>query len=119
MSDSSGRCCFWPASFEDAHTFFSSISDAHADHITGTHLLKEKVEGVKSVISESSGAKADVKIGSGDRIVFGSRYVEARATPGHTEGCFSYVADDESFVLTGDPRVWAHRLSRRFGRNTL
>jgi sulfur dioxygenase len=82
--------------------FFSSISDAHADHITGTHLLKEKVEGVKSVISESSGAKADVKIGSGDRIVFGSRYVEARATPGHTEGCFSYVADDESFVLTGD-----------------
>jgi sulfur dioxygenase len=102
MSDSSGRCCFWPASFEYAHTFFSSISDAHADHITGTHLLKEKVEGVKSVISESSGAKADVKIGSGDRIVFGSRYVEARATPGHTEGCFSYVADDESFVLTGD-----------------
>jgi sulfur dioxygenase len=83
-------------------TVVSSISDAHADHITGTGLLKEKVEGVRSVISEASGAKADVKIGSGDRIVFGSRYVEARATPGHTEGCFSYVADDESFVLTGD-----------------
>lgn len=79
-----------------------SFSDAHADHITGTHLLKEKVDGVKSVISEASGAKADVKVSSGDRIMFGSRYVEARATPGHTEGCFSYVADDESFVLTGD-----------------
>jgi sulfur dioxygenase len=82
--------------------YFSSISDAHADHITGTHLLKEKIEGVKSVISEASGAQADVKIGSGDRIVFGSRYIEARATPGHTAGCVSYVADDESFVLTGD-----------------
>eukprot|EP00980_Cylindrotheca_fusiformis_P013488 scaffold3437_cov113-Cylindrotheca_fusiformis.AAC.55 len=75
---------------------------AHADHITGTHLLKQKVEGVKSVISEASKAQADIKINPGDRIMFGSRYIEARATPGHTEGCVSYVADDKSFVLTGD-----------------
>lgn len=75
---------------------------AHADHITGTHLLKQKVGGLQSVISEASGAKADVKIGPGDKIVFGSRSLEARATPGHTAGCLSYVADDQSFVLTGD-----------------
>ena len=75
---------------------------AHADHITGTGILKKQVEGMKSVISEASGADADVKISSGDRILFGSRFIEARATPGHTEGCFSYVADDQSFVLTGD-----------------
>lgn len=25
-----------------------------------------------------------------------------RNTPGHTEGCACFVADDESFVLTGD-----------------
>eukprot|EP00429_Kryptoperidinium_foliaceum_P091454 CAMPEP_0176192142 /NCGR_PEP_ID=MMETSP0121_2-20121125/4821_1 /TAXON_ID=160619 /ORGANISM="Kryptoperidinium foliaceum, Strain CCMP 1326" /LENGTH=246 /DNA_ID=CAMNT_0017530825 /DNA_START=189 /DNA_END=929 /DNA_ORIENTATION=+ len=75
---------------------------AHADHITGTHLLKQKVEGMKSVISEASKAAADVKIGSGDRIMFGSRFLEARATPGHTEGCVSFVADDQSFVMTGD-----------------
>lgn len=75
---------------------------AHADHITGTHLLKTKVDGMKSVISEASKAAADVKIGQGDRIMFGSRFVEARATPGHTEGCFSFVADDQSFVMTGD-----------------
>jgi sulfur dioxygenase len=75
---------------------------AHADHITGTGLLKQKVEGLQSVIAESSGAQADVKIGARDRVVFGSRFIEARATPGHTLGCVSYVADDQSFVLTGD-----------------
>lgn len=75
---------------------------AHADHITGTHLLRQQIPGFKSVIAESSGAKANVHIGHGDRIVFGSRSVVARATPGHTNGCLSYVADDESFVLTGD-----------------
>lgn len=81
---------------------FGVNTHAHADHITGTHLLKQKVEGLKSVISEASGADADIKINAGDRIFFGSRYIEARATPGHTEGCFSYVADDKSFVMTGD-----------------
>lgn len=75
---------------------------AHADHITGTGLLKQKVDGLKSIISEASGAMADITIGDGDRIVFGSRFIEARATPGHTGGCLSYVADDQSFVLTGD-----------------
>ena len=75
---------------------------AHADHITGTGLLKEKVKGFKSVISTASGAKADVLINQGDQIIFGNRYLEARATPGHTVGCLSYVADDGSFVLTGD-----------------
>jgi sulfur dioxygenase len=42
---------------------------AHADHITGTHLLKQKVPGLKSVIAESSGAsRADIKIKAGDKI---------------------------------------------------
>lgn len=75
---------------------------AHADHITGTGLLKQKVDGLRSVISASSKAKADIHVSHGDRIVFGSRFIEARATPGHTVGCLSYVADDQSFVLTGD-----------------
>lgn len=75
---------------------------AHADHITGTHLLKQKISGLKSVIAESSGAKADLHVVAGDRIFFGSRFLSVRSTPGHTKGCTSYVADDESFVLTGD-----------------
>lgn len=39
----------------------------------------------------------------GDRITFGNnRYVSVRATPGHTEGCVSYLTDDQTKVFTGD-----------------
>lgn len=75
---------------------------AHADHITGTGLLKEKLQALQSIISKASGAQSDLQIAHGDKIVFGERYVEVRSTPGHTAGCVCFVADDESFVLTGD-----------------
>lgn len=74
----------------------------HLDHITGTGLLKQRVDGLKSVIARASGANADILIESGDRIVFGNRFLKACATPGHTSGCMSFVSDDKSFVLTGD-----------------
>ena len=64
--------------------------------------MKQKIDGLQSVISKASGAKADLTVEPGDRIVFGARSLEVRATPGHTVGCVSYVADDISFVLTGD-----------------
>lgn len=32
----------------------------HADHVTGTGLLKKRLHGVKSAISEHSGATADI-----------------------------------------------------------
>ena len=80
---------------------------AHADHITGTAVLRTKLKGLgnsdfKSVISESSGAKADKMVGDCERIYFGSRYLEVRFTPGHTAGCACFVLDDESMVFTGD-----------------
>lgn len=81
---------------------FGVNTHAHADHITGTWSLKEKVPGLTSVISDASGAKSDAGIGPGDTIKFGNRHVVARATPGHTSGCMSYVSDDAKFVLTGD-----------------
>ena len=33
---------------------------------------------------------------------FGSRHLEARATPGHTNGCMTFVLDDRSMAFTGD-----------------
>lgn len=75
---------------------------AHADHITGTGILKQKVPDFQSVIAESSTAVADVHLSHGDEIHFGNRYIKARATPGHTNGCLSYVADDQTGVFTGD-----------------
>jgi len=74
----------------------------HADHISGTGALKRKIKGLKSVISKASQAEADELIEHGDEIHFGNRFITALATPGHTEGCLSFLLDDGKAVLTGD-----------------
>ncbi|KAK6157075.1 hypothetical protein DH2020_011323 [Rehmannia glutinosa] len=66
----------------------------HADHVTGTGLLKSKVPGVKSVISKASNAKADLFVEPGDKISFGDLFLEVFVTPGHTQGCVTYVTGD-------------------------
>jgi sulfur dioxygenase len=81
---------------------FTINTHVHEDHYSGNSLLKQKRPGVKSVISKASGAKADVHIGDGDEIHFGNRFITARTTPGHTNGCLSFVLDDDKAVLTGD-----------------
>jgi len=74
----------------------------HADHVTGAWLLREAL-GSRIVLGARGGATgADLELRHGDRLRFGSRSLEARATPGHTNGCMSYVLDDRSMVFTGD-----------------
>src|SRR5438270_352974 len=74
----------------------------HADHVTGAWLLKQQF-GSDIVVSASSGAVGgDRYLAHGDRVNFGKRYLETRATPGHTHGCVTYVLDDESIAFTGD-----------------
>jgi glyoxylase-like metal-dependent hydrolase (beta-lactamase superfamily II)/rhodanese-related sulfurtransferase len=74
----------------------------HADHVTGAWLLKRQL-GSRIALAQSGGAEgADLYLVHGDRIDFGRRHLRIRATPGHTNGCLSYVLDDESLALTGD-----------------
>ena len=74
----------------------------HADHITAAWQLKA-LHGSRIAISAAAGAQgADILLNPGDRIGIGSRSLEARATPGHTDGCMSLVLDDKSMVFTGD-----------------
>jgi glyoxylase-like metal-dependent hydrolase (beta-lactamase superfamily II)/rhodanese-related sulfurtransferase len=74
----------------------------HADHVTGAWLLQQQC-GSAIVLSQASGAtNADRLLQHGDRIHFGSHHLEARATPGHTAGCMTYVLDDQSMAFTGD-----------------
>jgi rhodanese-related sulfurtransferase len=59
--------------------------------------------GSKVAVAEASGAEgADLYLKPGDRVHFGGRYVTARATPGHTSGCMTYVLDDLTMAFTGD-----------------
>ena len=74
----------------------------HADHVTGAWLLMERL-GSQILIGKPSGAEgADRYLEHGERVVFGKRYLEVRATPGHSSGCVTYVLDDESRAFTGD-----------------
>eukprot|EP00038_Savillea_parva_P006484 m.164073 g.164073 ORF g.164073 m.164073 type:complete len:392 (-) comp12376_c0_seq1:380-1555(-) len=75
----------------------------HADHITGSGLIKERLTSVKSVLG--SGAKpaiADEYLDDGDTLAFGAFHLMALSTPGHTDSCTSYVLGDSSRVFTGD-----------------
>jgi len=74
----------------------------HADHITGTGNLKGKIPSCKSVISAVSEAVSDVKIKDGDKIKFGKYELEARSTPGHTNGCMTFVWHEKGMAFTGD-----------------
>ena len=74
----------------------------HADHITGTGLLKKLVPETKSVISKESGAKADVYVEHGSIIEFGKHQLEVAATPGHTNGCITFICKTQSCAFTGD-----------------
>jgi len=74
----------------------------HADHVTGAWLLRQRL-GSRIALSVDGGASgADRLLQHGDKVAFGSRHLQVRATPGHTNGCMSYVLDDESRVFTGD-----------------
>ena len=74
----------------------------HADHVTGAWLLKRRC-GSQIVLSAAAGAaQADRLLQHGERVHFGRRFVQARATPGHTAGCMSYVLDDQTMAFSGD-----------------
>ena len=74
----------------------------HADHITGAWLLRQHF-GSRIALAAQGGAEGvDQPLQHGDRVAFGGRSLEARATPGHTDGCMTLVLDDKSMAFTGD-----------------
>lgn len=76
----------------------------HADHVTGAWLMQQAT-GCRIGISKRYGAElqgADLLLDHGDKVSFGARWLEVRATPGHTDGCVTCVLDDHSLALTGD-----------------
>ncbi len=74
----------------------------HADHVTGAWLLKQRTGSKIAVAKEGGAVGADRYLSRGDRIAFGKRFLEVRATPGHTNGCLTYVIDSEDMAFTGD-----------------
>jgi glyoxylase-like metal-dependent hydrolase (beta-lactamase superfamily II)/rhodanese-related sulfurtransferase len=74
----------------------------HADHVTGAGLLRERL-GCRIVVGAHTGVlTADRRIADGETVSFGRHALEARETPGHTDGCVSYVCHEEGMAFTGD-----------------
>lgn len=56
---------------EGLNLIYGVNTHAHADHITGTGILKTKVKGLKSIISKNSTADADILIEAGEKLHLG------------------------------------------------
>jgi len=81
---------------------YSIDTHCHADHVTGAWLIARNT-GCRIGIAAAVGAKnADVEFRHGDSIPFGQHHLEVRATPGHTDGCLTYVLDGGRMAFTGD-----------------
>lgn len=77
----------------------------HADHVTGSGQLKnpEYFPMAKSVLSKLTNGFADILLNHGDFVRVGdSLELEVRSTPGHTNGCITYVCHDKKIAFVGD-----------------
>ncbi len=74
----------------------------HADHVTAASLMRERFASRIAVSRRSGASGADRLVDDGDVVQFGAGAVEVRATPGHTDGCVTYVTSDHKMAFTGD-----------------
>lgn len=80
----------------------------HADHVTGARALLDMFPRAQYAVGAANGRNLQCEsqcvrlLRESDRVVFGGRHLSVLETPGHTNGCVSYVLDDESLCLTGD-----------------
>lgn len=74
----------------------------HADHVTGAWLMKREFGSKVALAGVYGAANVDMPLTHGDVVRFGDASLEVRATPGHTNGCLSFVTADHRMVFTGD-----------------
>jgi glyoxylase-like metal-dependent hydrolase (beta-lactamase superfamily II) len=74
----------------------------HADHVTAAWLLKQKTGCVIAGAEVTGASGVDVALNDGDVVRVGDEALEVRATPGHTDGCLSFITGDHSKAFTGD-----------------
>ncbi|XP_035206026.1 persulfide dioxygenase ETHE1 homolog, mitochondrial-like isoform X1 [Stegodyphus dumicola] len=85
---------------------YAANTHVHADHITGTGEIKKLLPDCQSVISRASGAQADKYLEPRDMLEIGDIRLEVRPTPGHTDGCVTYVCHEAKMAFTGDALLY-------------
>ena len=95
------------------------LTHGHFDHIFGLNELKKNFGGEVVIHKDDEAClwdeeaslaryfgvpqnkdKADILVGEGDELPFGSYKIKVMHTPGHTPGCVWYLIDD--FMFSGD-----------------
>lgn len=72
----------------------------HADHVTGSGRIRERL-GSQAIVHRNSRSEcADVLVSDSDVIKLGTQPIRVLETPGHTDTCVSYQIDGT--VFTGD-----------------
>lgn len=104
----------------DLNVHYILETHAHADHVSGSQILKEKLPGTKIGIGakitevqkvfkdvynldphfKTDGSQFDLLLNEGQVLEAGTLKIETIYTPGHTPACSSYVIGDA--VFTGD-----------------
>jgi sulfur dioxygenase len=76
----------------------------HADHITGSGEVRRQTNALSGVSILAKVDCIDCQLSHGDLIHFGQYVLEVRSTPGHTNGCLTFVieADHQMMAFTGD-----------------
>jgi len=72
----------------------------HADHVTSLGHLRDLLGCKTGVCVQGEVDCSDIQLHEGDTFRFGSHEIHVLETPGHTNGCLSFVC--EGMVMTGD-----------------
>jgi sulfur dioxygenase len=79
---------------------FSIDTHVHADHITGSGMLRHATD-CESVLGQETAAECvSLRIKDGDILRVGKEKLKALYTPGHTNDSYSFLSKDK--VFTGD-----------------
>ncbi|HEX2660015.1 MAG TPA: MBL fold metallo-hydrolase [Polyangia bacterium] len=74
----------------------------HADHVTGAWLMRQALGSRIGLAAAYDAANTDLPLRHGDEVRVGELSLQVRATPGHTDGCLSFITSDQQFAFTGD-----------------
>ena len=72
----------------------------HADHVTGSGMLRDTFNSQAAVHKNSESDCADILLSDGNSLTLGDEIINVIYTPGHTNTCISYHVDDK--IFTGD-----------------
>jgi sulfur dioxygenase len=81
---------------------FTLETHVHADHVTAGGRLRERLGSQVAVGARTGVVNADRLLRDGESLSLARLRLETRFTPGHTDGCVTFVCPEHGMAFTGD-----------------